>query len=84
MKNDKVIGPEGQVRPNDPVQASNKTFKILTGESKEEYIDEEHREAAEKARLDRPVTMHTLEEDGSVTFDRVTNRRELEQQKSSK
>ncbi len=35
----RVIGPNGEIRPSDPVANALRICKIATGEAKEEYVD---------------------------------------------
>ena len=83
-KQEKIIGPEGRIRPSDAGQATIMSAKVLTGEIEDEFVDEEHRQKAEKDRLDRPRVLHEMDEDGNVRVIEVTTQRELEAQLASK
>ena len=79
-----AVGPNGEIRPTDPIANQTVALGVALGTQEEEYVDEEHRQKAEKDRLDRPRVLHEMDEDGNVRVIEVTTRRELEAQLASK
>ena len=74
---DKVIGPNGEIRPRDPIAHQTVAFDVLTGHREEEYISEEHKRKAEEKKLDEERTIFVPNPETGELEIKVTTRREL-------
>ena len=80
---DKVIGPNGEIRPRDPLANQTIAMDVLTGHREEEYIDEEHKEKAEEKKLNEVRHLYVMDtKTGELTPKGTATRRELMERES--
>lgn len=72
-----IVGPNGEIRPADPLANQTVAMDVLTGHREEEYIDEEHNKAAEEKKLDEKKTIFVPNPETSELEMKTATRREL-------
>ena len=69
----KVVGPKGQLRPRNPFKSMEMSLSVLTGERKEEFVDDEHQQAYENEKR----VIHRFDKAKGRYVQEVTTRKEL-------
>lgn len=76
----KIIGPNGELRPADPIAHQTRVMEVLTGQREEEYVDEEHRVKAQEKRSKEKRHLWSIDtETGEVEHKGTFTRKELKE-----
>lgn len=76
-KEQTVVGPNGEIRPADPLANQTVAMDVLTGHREQEYIDEDHKKSAEEKKLDEKKTIFVPSPETGELEMKTDTRREL-------